>query len=74
MVSDPRGQFQHTGAKTHPCNQFVGCVGKVTYQILGNVDAIALKQLNALADFALYAGVGRKTPMGMGITKRVFSV
>jgi CRISPR-associated endoribonuclease Cas6 len=71
VATDPRSQFQHTGAKINPCNQFTGCVGKVTYQVLGNVDAVVLKQLNTLADFALYAGVGRKTPMGMGITRRV---
>lgn len=71
MVTDPRSQFQHTGAKPHPGTQFAGCVGKVTYQILGKVESDTLKQLNTLADFALYAGVGRKTPMGMGITRRV---
>lgn len=71
VAIDPRSQFQHTGAKTSPCNQFMGCVGKVSYQVLGKVDTAALKQLNTLADFALYAGVGRKTPMGMGITRRI---
>jgi len=71
IASDPREQFQHTGARTNPCNQFMGCVGKVTYQILGPVEGETIKQLNALADFALYAGVGRKTPMGMGMTRRV---
>ncbi|MEM7769824.1 MAG: CRISPR-associated endoribonuclease Cas6 [Cyanobacteria bacterium P01_A01_bin.37] len=71
VASDPRSQFQHTGAKTDPCNQFTGCVGKVTYRVLGRVDASTLKQINALADFALYAGVGRKTPMGMGVTRRI---
>lgn len=70
VVKDPREQFQHTGAKTSFCNHFTGCVGKVTYQILGQVDVLMIKQLNALADFALYAGVGRKTTMGMGITRR----
>ena len=70
VATDPRSQFQHTGAKTSPCNQFTGCVGKVTYQALGQVDALTLKQLNTLADFALYAGVGRKTPMGMGMCRR----
>ncbi|WP_026101051.1 CRISPR-associated endoribonuclease Cas6 [Synechococcus sp. PCC 7336] len=70
VATDPRSQFQHTGAKTDPSNQFVGCVGKVTFQILGQVDSITIKQLNTLADFALYAGVGRKTPMGMGMARR----
>ena len=71
VVRDPRSQFQHTGAKTNPNNQFMGCVGKVSYQILGKVDAETIKQLNTLADFALYAGVGRKTTMGMGMGRRV---
>lgn len=71
VATDPREQFQHTGAKTNPCNSFTGCVGRVTFQILGKVDAATIQQLNALADFALYAGVGRKTPMGMGMVRRV---
>jgi CRISPR-associated endoribonuclease Cas6 len=70
VATDPRSQFQHTGAKTNPCNQFTGCVGKVTYQVLGSVDSVTLKQLNTLADFALYAGVGRKATMGMGMCRR----
>lgn len=73
-VTDPRGQFQHTGAKVSPCNQFVGSVGKVTYQLRGKVEPDTIKQLNTLADYALYAGVGRKTPMGMGVVKRVDAV
>ncbi len=71
VAIDPREQFQHTGARTNPCNSFTGCVGRVTFQILGRVDAVTIQQLNALADFALYAGVGRKTPMGMGMVRRV---
>ena len=38
----------------------------MTYQVLGNIDAVTLKQLNTLADFALYAGVGRKGDDGDG--------
>ena len=30
-----------------------------------------IQQINTLADFALYAGVGRKTPMGMGMVRRI---
>ncbi len=51
-------------------SKFIGCVGEVTFQILGAVDPMVIKQINALADFALYAGVGRKTPMGMGMVRR----
>ncbi|NCJ06632.1 CRISPR-associated endoribonuclease Cas6 [Synechococcales cyanobacterium C] len=71
VASDPRHQFQHTGAKISLSNQFMGCVGRVTYQILGSVESDVIKQLNALANFGLYAGVGRKTPMGMGMCRRV---
>ncbi|ESA33793.1 crispr-associated cas6 family [Leptolyngbya sp. Heron Island J] len=71
IASDPRQQFQNTGARVNPCNQFTGCVGTVTYRILGKVEPTTIKQLNTLADFALYAGVGRKTPMGMGVTRRI---
>jgi CRISPR-associated endoribonuclease Cas6 len=53
-------------------SQFVGCVGEISFKIFGDVEATAIKQFNALADFALYAGVGRKTPMGMGMARRVF--
>ena len=70
VVADPRSQFRHTGAKVAHCNQFRGCVGSVTFQVLGG-DSLVTKQLNALADYALYAGVGRKTPMGMGMVRRV---
>jgi CRISPR-associated endoribonuclease Cas6 len=51
--------------------KFIGAVGDVKYQIMGDVTPLQIKQLNALSDFALYAGVGRKTPMGMGMTRRL---
>jgi CRISPR-associated endoribonuclease Cas6 len=53
-------------------SQFIGCVGEMSFKLFGDMDATMIKQFNALADFALYAGVGRKTPMGMGIVRRVF--
>ncbi|HAX90233.1 MAG TPA: CRISPR-associated endoribonuclease Cas6 [Cyanobacteria bacterium UBA11370] len=52
-------------------SKFIGCVGEISYRILGDVDALKIKQINALADFALYCGVGRKTPMGMGMIRRL---
>ena len=55
----------------HPDGKWAGCVGSVSFRVLGEIDAIALKQLNALADFALYAGIGRKTTMGMGMARRL---
>jgi CRISPR-associated endoribonuclease Cas6 len=52
-------------------SKLIGCMGLVTYQILGTVTPLMIQQINALADFAMYAGVGRKTPMGMGMVRRL---
>ncbi len=52
-------------------SKFIGCVGEIGYRIMGDVNPVAIKQVNALADFAPYSGVGRKTPMGMGMTRRL---
>jgi CRISPR-associated endoribonuclease Cas6 len=54
-----------------PHSKWAGCVGSISYRILGDADPVAIKQLNTLADFALYAGIGRKTPMGMGMVRRL---
>lgn len=54
-------------------SKFIGCIGEISYRLLGDIEAIKIKQINALADFALYAGIGRKTTMGMGMTRRVRS-
>jgi len=50
----------------------IGFVGQVTYGLMAE-DEAARRQLNALADFAFYAGVGMKTTMGMGQTRRIVS-
>lgn len=55
----------------HPDGKFAGCVGTMSYRILGDVSPETIKQLNTLADFAFYSGVGRKTPMGMGMVRRL---
>ncbi|MDF0551507.1 CRISPR-associated endoribonuclease Cas6 [Kamptonema sp. UHCC 0994] len=52
-------------------SKFIGIVGEVTYRILGNVEPLVIKRINALADFSLYCGLGRKTTMGMGMTRRI---
>jgi len=52
-------------------SKFIGCIGTVSYQLFEDATPTQIKQLNALADFALYCGVGRKTPMGMGMVRRV---
>jgi CRISPR-associated endoribonuclease Cas6 len=48
----------------------VGFVGQVTYGLMAADETIRC-QLNALADFAFYAGVGMKTTMGMGQCRRI---
>ncbi|QKQ76340.1 CRISPR-associated endoribonuclease Cas6 [Nostoc sp. TCL240-02] len=63
----------HTEILADSRSKFIGIVGEVTYKILGAVEPIQIKQINALADFALYSGVGRKTTMGMGMTRRLYS-
>ena len=50
----------------------IGFVGRVTYGLMAEDKAIQT-QLNALADFAFYAGVGMKTTMGMGMVRRIAS-
>lgn len=52
-------------------SKFIGCVGAISFHIFGTVDALTIKQINTLADFALYSGIGRKTPMGMGMARRL---
>jgi CRISPR-associated endoribonuclease Cas6 len=49
----------------------IGAVGWCRYTARGAWPADALRALNALADFAFYAGVGRKTTMGMGQARRL---
>jgi len=58
-------------AVTNYHSNLIGIVGEVSYRILGDVEPLVIKQINALADFALYCGLGRKTPMGMGMTRRI---
>jgi len=48
-----------------------GFVGKCTFIIKGNLEEEIIRQINCLADFAFYAGTGRKTTHGMGMTRRV---
>ncbi|MBD3886693.1 CRISPR-associated endoribonuclease Cas6 [Phormidium tenue FACHB-886] len=55
----------------NPDGKWAGCVGTISYRILGEATAETIKQINTLADFALYSGVGRKTPMGMGMLRRL---
>lgn len=61
----------HTEIIDDARSKFIGCVGVMNFRILGEVESMKIKQINALADFALYSGVGRKTPMGMGMVRRI---
>ncbi|MBD2344241.1 CRISPR-associated endoribonuclease Cas6 [Anabaena subtropica] len=63
----------HTEILADSRSKFIGILGQVNYRILGDVEPIQIKQINALANFALYAGVGRKTTMGMGMMRRLYS-
>jgi CRISPR-associated endoribonuclease Cas6 len=60
-----------TEIATDSRSKFIGCTGRVTYKILGDVEPLIIKQINCLANFALYSGIGRKTPMGMGMVRRL---
>lgn len=52
-------------------SKFIGCIGEMGYSILGDASPQIIKDINVLADFALYSGAGRKTPMGMGMIRRL---
>lgn len=54
-------------------SKILGAIGQITYRISGEVEPIVIRQLNALANYVLYAGVGRKTTMGLGMTRRLMS-
>ncbi|MGB9724517.1 MAG: CRISPR-associated endoribonuclease Cas6 [Chloroflexia bacterium] len=54
----------------YPRHLQIGFVGRVTYGFPGDERSLQ-QRLCALADFAFYAGVGYKTTMGMGQTRRV---
>ncbi|MBD2449869.1 CRISPR-associated endoribonuclease Cas6 [Nostoc sp. FACHB-152] len=61
----------HTEILTDSRSKFIGIIGEVNYRILGELEPIQIKQINVLTNFALYAGVGRKTTMGLGMVRRI---
>ncbi|MBN3950435.1 MAG: CRISPR-associated endoribonuclease Cas6 [Nostoc sp. NMS7] len=63
----------HTEILADSRSKFIGILGEVNYKVLGEIQPIQIKQINALADFGLYAGIGRKTTMGMGMTQRLYA-
>lgn len=50
---------------------FPGFVGSCSFRLVELHDRTIIKTLNTLANFAFYAGVGAKTTMGFGVTKRL---
>lgn len=63
----------HTEMVSDSRSKFIGCIGVINFRILGDVEPLTIKSINALANLALYSGVGRKTPMGMGMIRKVFN-
>jgi CRISPR-associated endoribonuclease Cas6 len=61
--------------KTVPFNDgrvaIPGFVGRCTFIIKGKLKEETIRQINCLADFAFFAGTGRKTTHGMGMTRRI---
>jgi len=60
--------------KNYDTHTFIGCIGEIGYRILGDISPEGIKHINALADFAMFAGIGRKTTMGMGMVRRLLAV
>ncbi|WP_044499803.1 CRISPR-associated endoribonuclease Cas6 [Nostoc sp. PCC 7107] len=61
----------HTEILADSRSKFIGIIGEINYRILGEAEPMQIKQLNTLANFAVYAGVGRKTTMGLGMVHRI---
>jgi len=49
----------------------VGCVGQISFRILGDRDPLIVKRINTLADFTQYCPIGCNTQLGMGVVRRV---
>ena len=62
--------FQRDNGQYHT-SSFPGFVGSCSFRLIELHDQNIIKTLNALADFAFFAGVGAKTTMGFGVAKRI---
>jgi CRISPR-associated endoribonuclease Cas6 len=51
--------------------KIIGFIGKVIYELPETINKENKKIINALSDFAFYSGIGYKTTMGLGQTRRV---
>lgn len=66
------GEFELQTAVVETGQQkLVGCLGHITYNLIGDVDPLTIKRINTLSDFAFYSGVGRSSIQGMGIIRRL---
>jgi len=70
-IHDSRFNIKTEIVRNYDTHTFIGCVGEISYRILKEISPEQIKQLNTLADYAMYAGIGRKTTMGMGMVKRL---
>jgi CRISPR-associated endoribonuclease Cas6 len=52
-------------------DKIIGFMGKATYELPEIIDEKTRKAVNALSDFAFYAGIGDKTYKGMGQARRL---
>ena len=51
----------HTEIVAEQRSKFISCIGYyIKDTVLANVGTIIIKQLNALADFDMYSGIGQK--------------
>ena len=48
-----------------------GFIGHCHFRLVGMRDPRIVRQLNALADLAFFAGIGARTTMGFGVTRRL---
>ena len=53
--------------------QETGFTGQCSFILSDVLSMEQVQHINALADFAVYSGVGAKTTMGMGQTRRIKS-
>ena len=59
---------------TYRTTTFPGFVGSCSFRLVELHDQTIIKTLNALADFAFFAGVGAKTTMGFGVSRRLKAI
>ncbi len=56
---------------TYRTTTFPGFAGSCSFRLVELHDQTIIKTLNALADFAFFSGVGAKTTMGCGVSRRL---